>query len=102
MREDVVVTCGIFYVLQILELQLAVENLEAYYPAENRNITLKDICFKPLEPYNQNCAIMSPLNYFQNNLTRLNQIVKGDFGIEADFHDHFISCTKYVLYIFQH
>lgn len=28
-------------------------------------ISLSDICFKPLEPDNDNCLIMSPFNYFQ-------------------------------------
>lgn len=29
------------------------------------NVTLSDICYKPLLPENQNCAIMSLFNYFQ-------------------------------------
>lgn len=30
-----------------------------------KNVTLNDICFKPLLPENNNCAIYSVFNYFQ-------------------------------------
>ena len=37
------------------------------------NITLNDICYKPLAPDNTNCTITSVLNYFQNSLDNLNR-----------------------------
>nr|XP_039253509.1 NPC intracellular cholesterol transporter 1-like [Styela clava] len=80
---------------EILELQLAVESITAWYPEENKTIGLEDICLKPLDPYNQNCAIMSPLNYFQNNASQLDREIGDEFfGIQADFHDHLIACVN--------
>ena len=37
------------------------------------NITLNNICYKPLAPENTNCTIMSVLNYFQNSMDNLNR-----------------------------
>lgn len=42
---------------KILALTASTEN--------GKNVTLKDICFKPLLPENNNCAIYSIFNYFQ-------------------------------------
>ena len=42
-----------------------VHNLEADF--NGTKVKLGDICFKPLAPDNDNCAIMSPLQYFQND-----------------------------------
>ena len=38
-----------------------------HQPADNTSkpVTLRDICFKPLEPDNDNCTIQSVFNYFQ-------------------------------------
>ena len=56
------------------------------------NVTLSDICFKPLAPDNDNCATMSVLNYFQNNLTRLDH-TEGDYGFyNYSYHIHY--CTR--------
>ena len=58
------------------------------------DVRLGDICFKPLSPDNNHCAIMSVLNYFQNNLTRLTKVEK--FGmINSSYHIHY--CTRYIL-----
>lgn len=35
------------------------------------NVTLNDLCYKPLEPENPNCAIMSLFNYFQVNQSNI-------------------------------
>ncbi|KAL3318173.1 NPC intracellular cholesterol transporter 1 [Cichlidogyrus casuarinus] len=45
-----------------------------------RNITLQDICFQPMLPENKNCAITSPLEYFQGNETILNSKDTDEFG----------------------
>ena len=58
-------------------------------------VTLNDICFKPLSPDNNNCTIESVINYFQNNLTRLQYFEADDFGfqnINASSHIHY--CTR--------
>jgi len=77
---------------QILDLQSKIENITA--KVGNDTITLSDICLKPLAPYNNNCTIMSVLNYFQNDLANLNKKVEDDFYLYADYHDHLMACTK--------
>ncbi|KAK7945472.1 hypothetical protein WMY93_001200 [Mugilogobius chulae] len=48
---------------EVLDLQLDIENIVATY--EGQNVTLQDICLAPLAPYNNNCTILSVLNYFK-------------------------------------
>lgn len=57
------------------------------------NVTLNDICYKPLAPENQDCTVMSVLNYFQNNFTRLNHTE--NFGLVNNSY-HIEYCTRYV------
>lgn len=77
---------------QVLDLQLQIENLEATY--QGQTVTLKDICVAPLAPYNNNCTILSILNYFQNSHTVLDHSVGDDFFIYADYHSHFLYCVR--------
>uniref|UniRef100_T1IQG2 SSD domain-containing protein n=1 Tax=Strigamia maritima TaxID=126957 RepID=T1IQG2_STRMM len=55
------------FLLQILDLQLKIEGLTAEW--DNETVTLKDICFAPLSPDNNECTVQSVPNYFQNNQT---------------------------------
>ena len=80
--------------------------LEAFYLQNNlsnivaplydeENVTLEDICFKPLAPDNNNCTIESIFNYFQNDLERLVAFEADPFGVEsynATYHLHY--CTR--------
>ena len=64
------------------------------------NVTLQDICFKPLYPDNNKCTIESIFNYFQNdNETFFYKEVDTDFPYtltyNASYHIDF--CTKYVV-----
>ncbi|CAG5896580.1 unnamed protein product [Menidia menidia] len=77
---------------QVLDLQLDIEALVASH--EGQNITLKDICLAPLAPYNNNCTILSLLNYFQNSHTTLDHSIGDDFFIYADYHSHFLYCVS--------
>ncbi|XP_061550825.1 NPC intracellular cholesterol transporter 1 isoform X2 [Phycodurus eques] len=77
---------------QVLDLQLAIEALVA--PYDGQNITLKDICLAPLAPYNDNCTILSILNYFQNSHAVLDHMLGDQFFIYADFHSHFLYCVS--------
>ncbi|XP_038157542.1 NPC intracellular cholesterol transporter 1 [Cyprinodon tularosa] len=77
---------------QVLDLQLEIENLVVEY--EGQNITLKDICLAPLAPYNNNCTILSVLNYFQNRHDVLDHSIGDDFYVWADYHDHFLYCVS--------
>ncbi|CAJ1072507.1 NPC intracellular cholesterol transporter 1 [Xyrichtys novacula] len=77
---------------QVLDLQLDIEALVATY--EGENVTLKDLCLAPLAPYNNNCTILSVLNYFQNSHAMLDRSVGDDFYVWADFHSHFLYCVS--------
>ncbi|CAL8345138.1 unnamed protein product [Merluccius merluccius] len=77
---------------QVLDLQLQVEALVATY--EGQDVTLMDICLSPLAPYNNNCTILSLLNYFQNSRAVLDHIKSDPFFIYADYHSHFLYCVS--------
>uniref|UniRef100_A0A8C4Q4A4 Niemann-Pick disease, type C1 n=1 Tax=Eptatretus burgeri TaxID=7764 RepID=A0A8C4Q4A4_EPTBU len=77
---------------QVLDLQLAVENLVVDHNCHQ--VSLKDICVAPLSPYNNNCTILSVLNYFQNSHDMLDHIVEDVFWVYADYHDHFLYCVQ--------
>ncbi|XP_013884708.1 NPC intracellular cholesterol transporter 1 [Austrofundulus limnaeus] len=77
---------------QVLDLQLEIENLEATY--QGQKVTLKDICLAPLAPYNNNCTILSILNYFQNSHAVLDHSEGDEFFIYADYHSHFLYCVS--------
>ncbi|XP_016287146.1 NPC intracellular cholesterol transporter 1 isoform X2 [Monodelphis domestica] len=77
---------------QVLDLQTAIENITAFY--NNETVLFQDICLAPLSPYNNNCTILSVLNYFQNSHSVLDH-TKGDaFFVYADYHTHFLYCTR--------
>lgn len=76
----------------MLDLQLEIENLEATY--QGQKVTLKDICLAPLAPYNNNCTILSILNYFQNSHAVLDHSVGDEFFTYADYHSHFLYCVR--------
>uniref|UniRef100_A0A8C2XCL0 Niemann-Pick disease, type C1 n=1 Tax=Cyclopterus lumpus TaxID=8103 RepID=A0A8C2XCL0_CYCLU len=77
---------------QVLDLQLSIEGLIATY--EGQSVTLKDICLAPLAPFNNNCTILSVLNYFQNSHAVLDHVVGDDFYVYADYHSHFLYCVS--------
>ncbi|XP_048363973.1 NPC intracellular cholesterol transporter 1 [Sphaerodactylus townsendi] len=77
---------------QVLDLQDAIENIAAYY--NNDTVMLKDICMAPLSPYNNNCTILSVLNYFQNSHSVLDHLDWDGFYVYADYHTHFLYCVQ--------
>ncbi|XP_072525289.1 NPC intracellular cholesterol transporter 1 [Salminus brasiliensis] len=77
---------------QILDLQTDIENLEADY--NGQKVTLNDICVSPLAPDNNNCAILSVLNYFQNSHEVLDHNVSDAFYTYYDYHTHFMLCAS--------
>ncbi|KAF4076370.1 hypothetical protein AMELA_G00213600 [Ameiurus melas] len=77
---------------QILDLQTAIERLEADFNGEK--VTLQDICVSPLAPYNNNCTILSVLNYFQNSHEVLDHIFRDEFYVYFDYHTHFMYCVS--------
>ncbi|KAK3735159.1 hypothetical protein QZH41_020257, partial [Actinostola sp. cb2023] len=90
---------------QALELQQTLTNLPASFTENGKtiNITLGDVCYKPLAPYNSKCVIQSLFQYFQNNRSKLNLCLNDilhhcypgmPFNFQADFHDHVRYCTS--------
>ncbi|XP_028659508.1 NPC intracellular cholesterol transporter 1 [Erpetoichthys calabaricus] len=77
---------------QVLDLQDDIENIQATYG--NETIMLKDICLAPLSPYNNNCTILSVLNYFQNSRSVLDHSIGDEFYVYADYHTHFLYCVR--------
>ncbi|KAJ6662145.1 hypothetical protein lerEdw1_012610 [Lerista edwardsae] len=77
---------------QVLDLQNDIENITAFH--KNDTVMLKDICLSPLAPYNNNCTILSVLNYFQNSHSVLDHSVGDEFYVFADYHTHFLYCTR--------
>lgn len=79
---------------QVLDLQTDIENIVASYG--DQKVTLKDICLAPLAPFNDNCTILSVLNYFQNSHKQLDHSIGDEFYVYADYHTHFLYCVRWV------
>nr|XP_020019577.1 Niemann-Pick C1-like protein 1 [Castor canadensis] len=86
--------------LEVLELQERLRHLQVWSPEEQRNISLSDICYAPLNPHNtslSDCCVNSFLQYFQNNRTLLlltaNQTLMGQTA-QVDWRDHFLYCAN--------
>ena len=58
------------FLADALRLQLEIENFQVKM-ASGERVSLNDTCFKPLEPDNNHCAIMSLFQYHQNNISFL-------------------------------
>uniref|UniRef100_A0A8C3YD10 NPC1 like intracellular cholesterol transporter 1 n=1 Tax=Catagonus wagneri TaxID=51154 RepID=A0A8C3YD10_9CETA len=86
--------------LEVLELQEKLRHLQVWSPEEQRNISLQDICYAPLNPHNSSlsdCCVNSLLQYFQNNRTNLlltaNQTLSGQTA-QVDWRDHLLYCAN--------
>uniref|UniRef100_A0A8D1K357 SSD domain-containing protein n=1 Tax=Sus scrofa TaxID=9823 RepID=A0A8D1K357_PIG len=86
--------------LEVLELQEKLRHLQVWSPEEQRNVSLQDICYAPLNPHNtslSDCCVNSLLQYFQNNRTHLlltaNQTLSGQTS-QVDWRDHFLYCAN--------
>ncbi|XP_066210371.1 NPC1-like intracellular cholesterol transporter 1 [Saccopteryx leptura] len=86
--------------LELLDLQEKLRHLQVWSPEEQRNISLRDICYAPLNPHNaslSDCCINSLPQYFQSNGTRLqltaNQTLTGQTS-EVNWRDHFLYCAN--------
>ncbi|KAL3891662.1 hypothetical protein ACJMK2_003914 [Sinanodonta woodiana] len=82
------------FMKEVLALQNNITSLVAKY--DDQNVTLFDICFKPMAPDYDYCAIQSPLQYFQNNPDKLDKIILEDESgfTEADYLEHFLKCVQ--------
>lgn len=75
--------------VEILQMQNEITSLVGKY--NGKNVRVNDVCNKPLAPDNDECTIQSVLNYFQNNITRLNTSVTVD-NKTYNYLDHMQSC----------
>ncbi|CAF1006470.1 unnamed protein product [Brachionus calyciflorus] len=75
---------------------LKIEILKETFDLYNQLIQIKEpisldtICFKPLEPENQNCAIQSIFQYFQNDMEKFASLTQS----EEDLYKHLQSCMS--------
>ncbi|NXJ16781.1 NPCL1 protein, partial [Odontophorus gujanensis] len=79
----------------LLELQEELAAVRAWVEEEQRNVTLKDVCYAPLnarDPAVEDCCVNSPTQYFQNNRTRLHATAWDEDGNSADWRDHIMYC----------
>ncbi|XP_056427204.1 NPC1-like intracellular cholesterol transporter 1 isoform X2 [Hyla sarda] len=86
--------------LELLDLQDRLQNIEVWSEKHKVNVTIKDVCYAPLNPKNPSktdCAVNSLMQYFQNNRTRFNlevtQTVSGETG-RVGWRDHFLYCVN--------
>ena len=87
------------FLSEVLTLQNKISSLtgvcETCSNGTNVTVTLKDICFAPLLPDNDNCTIQSILNYWQNNQNTLDYIAYDEFNMSsADWITHFSNCVS--------
>uniref|UniRef100_A0A7E4VMB3 SSD domain-containing protein n=1 Tax=Panagrellus redivivus TaxID=6233 RepID=A0A7E4VMB3_PANRE len=68
-------------------------NLETISPKTGKTIRLNDICYKPMAPDNNNCAVMSLFSYFQNSLINFNATGDDEF-FDYDSHTHLQQCIS--------
>ncbi|XP_032568358.1 NPC1-like intracellular cholesterol transporter 1 isoform X1 [Chiroxiphia lanceolata] len=84
----------------LLELQERLAGIEAWAPQAGRNVTLRDVCYAPLnptEPTLGDCCVNSVTQYFQNNRSHLALTALQEDGKETgtvDWHDHLIYCVS--------
>ncbi|XP_059511972.1 NPC1-like intracellular cholesterol transporter 1 [Myotis daubentonii] len=91
---------GTDLLLALLELQERLRHLQVWSPQEQRNVSLRDVCYAPLNPNNASladCCVNSLLQYFQSNRTRLlltaNQTLTGQTA-QVGWRDHFLYCAN--------
>uniref|UniRef100_A0A8C4QM20 NPC1 like intracellular cholesterol transporter 1 n=1 Tax=Eptatretus burgeri TaxID=7764 RepID=A0A8C4QM20_EPTBU len=86
--------------LEFLELQLLLQYMPVWSETKNQSITLKDICFAPMNPDNPtdtDCTVNSLVQYFQSKSSNLEAKVNAThMGKEGtiDWHDHFLYCIN--------
>ncbi|NXV39752.1 NPCL1 protein, partial [Rissa tridactyla] len=83
----------------LLELQEELAAIKVRAPTSGKEVTLKDVCYAPLNPRQPtlaDCCVNSVTQYFQNNATRLAMTATQTDGKKtgtADWRDHLIYCV---------
>ncbi|KAF1389805.1 hypothetical protein PFLUV_G00077350 [Perca fluviatilis] len=87
-------------IIELLELQTRIRDIEFWSEDLNRTVSLKDVCFAPLNPSNPSvtdCAVNSLPQYFQNSLYNINDkknVTQLGVTAEVDWRDHLIYCLN--------
>ncbi|KAL2092502.1 hypothetical protein ACEWY4_012300 [Coilia grayii] len=87
-------------ILELMELQKKIQDIEFFSEDLQRNVSLKDVCFAPLNPNNPtltDCAVNSLPQYFQNSVDNLNakaNMTQLGETKEVDWRDHFVYCVN--------
>ncbi|CAN9513446.1 unnamed protein product [Ophioblennius macclurei] len=85
-------------IIELLDLQQRIQNISFRSDYLNRNATLQDVCYAPLNPSSPSltdCAVNSIAQYFQNNVTNIDaKDTMTELGVtkEVDWRDHLIYC----------
>jgi len=59
------------------------------------NVSLSDVCFKPLAPDNNDCSVFSYLGWWQQNKENIDETkTDPDTGIVDNYLDHFKFCSR--------
>ncbi|OQV22774.1 Niemann-Pick C1 protein [Hypsibius exemplaris] len=87
------------FLMEVFEMERHLSELVVTVPTDSnspdlRNVTLQDICYKPLAPENANCAIMSISQYFQSSVANLDEYLDDMMGgAIANYIDHAMFCA---------
>ncbi|XP_015242874.1 PREDICTED: Niemann-Pick C1-like protein 1 [Cyprinodon variegatus] len=87
-------------IIELLNLQRKIQDIQFWSDDLNRNASLKDVCYAPLNPSNPSltdCAVNSLPQYFQNSLENIDAKVNmTELGVtkEVDWRDHLIYCLN--------
>ncbi|OCT86577.1 NPC1-like intracellular cholesterol transporter 1 [Xenopus laevis] len=87
-------------ILEMLDLQEKFQNIEVWSEKHQKNVTLKDICYAPLNPSNPtptDCCVNSLMQYFQNDRAKfaleVTQTMSGQTGT-VGWRDHLLYCVN--------
>jgi Niemann-Pick C1 protein len=82
------------FLLRALDLQMNILSLTGNVKQNNRTVHLSDICLKPLAPDNENCTVLSVLQYYQNSADNLKKRIADEFFTSFDYATHFLMCSQ--------
>jgi Niemann-Pick C1 protein len=79
------------FMFEVLELQNKIEN----EIRGKNNVTLADVCFKPLYPDNQHCSVFSYLGWWQQDKSLIKEVKEDpETGVLDNYLDHFKFCSR--------
>ncbi|XP_075262325.1 NPC intracellular cholesterol transporter 1-like isoform X3 [Convolutriloba macropyga] len=82
---------------EILYLQENISSLVIYSDRHERNVSLDDICHKPMHPVNSRCAVTSATEWFQNSHDNIDQKAyrtRRKRVVKANHYKHISACIE--------